>query len=37
MKYFLKIKMAREGKGVKGVRDKDISAATFFHRDLRTS
>lgn len=29
--------MAREGKGGKGERNRDISAATFLHRDVRTS
>lgn len=32
-----KIKMAREGKGVKGIRTRDISAATFLCRVVRTS
>lgn len=29
--------MAIEGKGGKGERNRDISAATFLHRDVRTS
>lgn len=33
----LKKNMAREGKGVKGVRDRDIPAATFPFTHVRTS